>query len=376
MEQNGQDEITLKEIILTVIGYFQEIIKNWKLLIIIGLIIGTFLAIKAWLEPVAYHEKLTFMMDDSSGDSAIPGLEILGDLFGGGGGSGDNLDKILQLFESKKIINNTLFDTVEVKGKKDFLANHFLKLYSTEYLVKQYRSFGFYYATKWPKKLLENEDFQFTHRNIPKFTDEENLFLRLVFERINGTESGSLARHLDSDLDQSSGIMTLKMSSEHQDLTLGVLNNIYEQLSNFFIEKATERQTKTFNIMKAKKDSVITELKTKEFQLANFKDTNRKLVTVKGYLKQLRLERDVAILNVMYAEVVKQLEATDFALKNKTPVVQIIDLPRTPIIPTFASWKRALLLGMFIGLFVGAVFIVIRKIFLEILEENPSESIV
>jgi len=162
--------------------------------------------------------------------------------------------------------------------------------------------------------------------------------------------------------------MTLKMHSEHPELTLGVLNNIYNELSQFFVEKATEKQQKTYNIMRDKRDSVITELKAMEYQLANFKDSNRNLVTVKGYLKQLRLEREVAILNVMYAEVIKQLEATDFALKNKTPVVQIIDLPRTPILPTISSWKRAFLFGFILTIILGSIVLVIRTIILEIIE--------
>lgn len=367
MEYYEQDEITLKEVILKVANYFKIVVSNWKWLLLCGVIIGSILAIQAVMTPVHYQEKLTFMMDDSGGDTSIPGLELLGDLFGGSGGSGDNLDKILKLFESKKIINNTLFDSVRIDGKSDFLANHFLDKYTIKYLVEQYRRYGFYYSPKWPKALIDNNDFRFSHGSLDTFTDEENLMLRIVYERINGTTGGLLKKRLYSDMDPNSGIMTLNMSSEHPELTLGILNNIYEELSNFFVEKATEKQTKTYNIMRAKRDSVITQLKSMEYQLANFKDTNRNLVTVKGYLKQLRLEREVAILNVMYAEVIKQLEATDFALKNKTPVVQIIDLPRTPIQPTIESWKRAFMFGLIVGAILCSVVLVIRAIIKEII---------
>lgn len=370
MEYYEQDEITLKEVILKVTGFAKIVLQSWKWLVLCGSIVGVILAIKAIMTPDHYNEKLTFMMDDSGGDSSIPGLELLGDLFGGAGGSGDNLDKILKLFESKKIVNNTLFDSVVVNGKSDFLANHFLEKYTIKYLVEQYRRYGFYYSPKWPKTLIDNNEFRFTHNNLEDFTDEENLMLRVVYERINGTSDGLLDKRLYSDMDPNSGIMTLNMSSEHPELTLGILNNIYEELSDFFVEKATEKQTKTYNIMKAKRDSVITQLKAMEFQLANFKDSNRNLVTVKGYLKQLRLEREVAILNVMYAEVIKQLEATDFALKNKTPVVQIIDLPRTPIQPTIESWKRAFIFGFIVGAILCSVVLVIRAILREILDQS------
>ena len=368
MEYHEQDEITLKEIILKIIGYAKEVLSYWKILVLAGIIGGVIMAVRAYMTPYYYHEKLTFMMDDSGGEATIPGLELLGDLFGSGGGSQDNLDKILQLFASNKIINNTLFTKIDIEGKQDYLANHFLEKYTPTYLAEEYERFGFYYSPDWMVQLMGQDEFRFSHDSIPAFTDKENLFLRLLNERINGDFAGIVPKRLDSEMDQNSGIMTLKMHSEHPELTLGVLNNIYNELSQFFVEKATEKQQKTYNIMRDKRDSVITELKAMEYQLANFKDSNRNLVTVKGYLKQLRLEREVAILNVMYAEVIKQLEATDFALKNKTPVVQIIDLPRTPILPTISSWKRAFLFGFILTIILGSIVLVIRTIILEIIE--------
>ena len=134
------------------------------------------------------------------------------------------------------------------------------------------------------------------------------------------------------------------------------------------IEKAAEKQTKTFKIMKEKRDSIIWALKRAEFNLADFKDRNRNLVTVKGYLEQVKLERDVMVLNSMYAEAVKQMEVTDFALKNTVPVVQIIDIPRSPIVPTSKSWKKQLVIGLAIGTFLSVALMIILKIFKDIMK--------
>jgi len=364
---NSEEYITIKDIFLKIQSYISEVYKFKYLLLVVGFLAGAIMAYRTFIKPAMYSEKLTFMMDEKSGD-AVQGLNLLGGLFGGAK-SGENLSRILELFESKKIIHNTLFDTIEINGTRDFLANHIFEEYGIQALVNSYKRIGSLYRVGWPKRLLENKDFRFNHGDVNNFTDRENLYLRLLFEKITGSTSANLPRLLNSSLDEDSGIMTISMTSERQEITLGVLKNIYQHLSSFFIEKSVEKQTKTYNIIKMKKDSVLTELKSSEYQLADFKDSNRKLVTVKGYLKQLRLEREVAILNVMYAEAVKQMEATDFALKNKTPVVQVIDLPRRPIFGAKDSFIRSFVFGSMFAMVLLTVFIVLRKFVLDVLSE-------
>lgn len=372
MTQNNnstEEYITLKDIINKIIEYIDEVKSRYKILLLAGLFVGLLSGLIAFISPYIYKEKLTFMMDEKSGE-AIEGLSLITDLFGGGGGD-ENLGKILQLFESKKIINNTLFDTIVFNEKRDVLANHMLDQYGLDHLTSNYkRVFGLGYKVGWPKKLNSNPDFRFTSTNVEGFSDRENLYLRLLYERVAGSEAVGIDPLLSSSLDENTGIMTLFMESEYQDITLGVLRNIYKQLSEFFVEKTIEKQKKTYDIIKLKKDSVIQVLRTSEYALADFKDRNRSLVTVKGYLKQLELERNVTIMNVMYAEVVKQMEATDFALRNKTPVVQVIDLPRSPIIPEKPSWPIGLIKGFLLGIAVLIFWFVIRKFFVDIMEEE------
>lgn len=362
-------ELTLKDVILFVKSYLDDLLLRWKWILIAGIFLGILFAFVAYFQPKTYKEQLTFMMDETASKKGnmFESLALLGDLFGSGN-SGDNLGKILQLFESKKIIHSTLFDTTTINGKTDFLANHFIKLYSIETLVKDYKYFNSIgFKIGWPQKLLKTSDFQFTHGNFEEFTPKENQFLRLIYEKVNGNPRVGISPALNSELNEKTGIMTLSMVSEYEDLTLGVLNNIYKQLSYFFITKSVEKQKKTYDIMTFKRDSVLSELKTAEYRLADFKDSNRKLVTVKGYLNQLKLEREVTILNIMYGEVVKQLEITDFTLRNMTPVVQIIDLPRRPIVWSKPSWIKKLLTYGIIGAILACIFFVIRKFFRDVM---------
>jgi len=368
IDNYDDNDLTLKEIFLLIIRYIKHVLSNWMIIVAIGLIFAALLSFKAKLTSETFHEKLTFMMDESkSGKQSIPGLEMLGSLFGNDK-SGSSMGKILELFESKKIIHNTLFDSIEINGKKDFLANHYLDLYSLPRLAKDYRYLGrFGYKQSWIKAVLKNEDFRFTSGNVDDFTPNENLYLRMLYERIAGNVDVGLSPQLTSNLDEKTGIMTLRMKSHYEGLTLGILNNIYDQLSGFFIDKSVEKQKKTYNIMKFKRDSVLTALKSAEYRLADFKDSNRKLVTVKGYLDQLKLEREATVLNIMYGEVVKQLELTDFTLRNMTPVVQVIDLPRKPIYPVRPSMRSNFLKGLLGGMFLTTIVLIFRLLYSDIM---------
>ena len=365
MSNTEEEYITLKDLFLKIGTYVKEVRKNIVWLILVGCILAILFGVKAYFSPTMYHEKLTFMMDEKIGSDIGGGLSTLKGLFGGD--QQNNIVKILQLFESKKIVNNTLFDTIRINNKNDYLANHFFDEYTIEGLVDEYKRFGMY-RVGWVETLMKDTDFRFTHSAVDSFGVKENLYLRILYEKVNGNESLGIPKLLDSKLDEESGIMTLLMKSEREEITLGILNNIYKQLSAFFIEKSIEKQLKTFNIIKYKKDSVYTALKSSEYQLANFRDRNHNLVTLKGNLQEQKLERDVRLLNSLYAQHVMQMESTDFALRNKTPLVQVIDLPRRPISPSRNSLLKGLIFGFIVGVALVSAVVVVRKLGRDIME--------
>lgn len=368
MSDQDQEYISLKDIFLKIGEYFQYVRTKFLWIILVGGILGVYMGFKNYIEPTQYQETLTFMMDESkSGDVSIPGLDALGSLFGNPQKS-NNLGKILQLFESKKIIHNTLFDSVIINDNKNVLANHYLDLYTVPRLTESYTILGgLFYKRNWVKVLEKDPTFRFLNDDIDNFTPKENLYLRAIYDHINGEASLGIPQQLASKLDDETGIMQLTMTSEYEDITLSFLNNIYTQLSDFFISKTVEKEQKTYDLMKEKRDSVYLALKSAEYALADFKDRNRNLVTVKGYLNQIQLERQSSILSSMYRTVVGQMDATEFALKNKTPVVQVIDLPRRPINPTSPSWIMGLITGGLIGMVLMLFYFVVRKLFKDIM---------
>ncbi|MCB0530489.1 MAG: hypothetical protein KDC65_18550, partial [Saprospiraceae bacterium] len=114
-------------------------------------------------------------------------------------------------------------------------------------------------------------------------------------------------------------------------------------------------------IIRAKADSLRRLLIGTEYRAAQFKEQNNYLLRPTDQLPNERLARDKNMYALMYGESLKNLELADFALRNKVPYVQPIDLPIPPLTGTPYGKKKALGLGLGLGLVLGSLFVIGRK---------------
>ena len=75
-------------------------------------------------------------------------------------------------------------------------------------------------------------------------------------------------------------------------------------------------------------DSIRAVMESKEDQLAALQDRTAFTIKAAGLINQGRLLRDIELLNLEYGEVFAQLELAKFDLRNKTPLVSVVDSPR------------------------------------------------
>ena len=135
---------------------------------------------------------------------------------------------------------------------------------------------------------------------------------------------------------------------------------MFNELSQYYIETAIEKSKDTYDRLKEKADSIRGVLETKQYQLANFDDSNRGLVTRKATVERERLYGEVQMLLNMYGETVKNLEVSSFALKNDTPFITAIDYPFAPLWNLKPRWYLLVPRGIIFG-FVFGVFIVLGR---------------
>lgn len=344
------DEISLRDLVLKITSFIREVRLHWyipAICIAIALVIQSYRYLT--FIPV-YTASITFSVDEDEGNSNAGLTSILGQIgLGAARPSRYNLDKIMALSKSRRVVEHTLFHKITVGGKDDFLANH---------LIRQYHLNN----TKENAKKGE-VGFFFTHDSLPLFDRAENAMLLNLYNLVIGSPENPKIALVNTDYNEDTNIMSLSASTTSEDISLAMADRMFISLSNYYINKAIEKQFKTYSVVSAKKDSVLSVLKSNEYQLANFRDSHRGMLMRTDQIAELRLQREITALSAMYAEVLKNTEIADFSLKNKLPFIQVIDEPLSPIQPTQASLLRMFLMGIIAGGMIGSLYVVGRQIF-------------
>lgn len=355
-KQVYEDEVTLRDLILKLREYALEAFRYWYIPVIFICLGVAYQFYKySSLDPV-YHARITFSVDEDEGGGTTGLSSVLGQ-FGLGGvrPTRYNLDKILELSKSRRVVQQTLFTKITIDGNNDFVANHILRIYGLN--------------TNDKKSDKNDVSFSFTRDSLPVFNRQENEVLLMLYNFIIGPPDKPKEALLTADYNEDTNIMSLSASTKDETLSVELSRRMFESLSSYYVNKAIEKQLRTFNIVTAKRDSLLGVLKSLEYQLANFKDTHRSVPMRTDMITELRLQREVAAVSAMYGEVLKNTEIADFALRNKTPFIQVIDAPIPPIEPDQVSLIRKLLIGIIIGGAIGVAIVVVRKIFISIMSK-------
>ncbi len=347
---NTSEEISLRDLALRLRNWTLEVIRYWYIpgvLVLLGIGIQVFRYIQ--YVPL-YTATITFNVDEDEGGNSQGLASILGQ-FGLGSvrPTRYNLDKILALSKSRRVIQESLFSKSTVNGKEDFLANHLLR----EYKLNIPRG----------KDKLSSPPFYFTQDSIPAFSLQENAMLLLLYGTIVGPPDHPKKALVISDYNEDSNIMSLSATTTNETISLDLTKYLFESLSKYYVSKSIEKLQKTYKLIIMKRDSVLEVLKSTEFQLASFKDTHKSLLMRTDQITELRLQRELAALTAMYGEVLKNVEIADFSLKNKTPFIQIIDSPIAPIPPIELSLLRQLFIGIIVGGILGSLVVLGRMFY-------------
>jgi uncharacterized protein involved in exopolysaccharide biosynthesis len=348
-----EDEVTLRDMILKVREYASESIRLWYIPLICTVLVEAYQLYRYFNYSPVYPATITFSVDEDEGGGSSGLTSVLGQ-FGLGGvrPTRYNLDKILELSKSRRVVQQTLFKKITIDGKEDYLANHIIRIYHLND----------------PAVAKKNGDLYFTRDSVPIFERRENETLLMVYNFIIGPPDKPKKALLKADYNEDTNIMSLSATTTNETLSLELAKRMFDALSNYYVTKAIEKQVKTYKIVTAKRDSILAVLKSTEYQLANYEDTHHSLLMRTDQVAKMRLQRELTALSAMYAEVLKNTEVADFSLRNKTPFIQVIDSPIIPIAPVQLSLVRLLAIGLIVGGAIGVVIVIIRKIYFSVMK--------
>jgi LPS O-antigen subunit length determinant protein (WzzB/FepE family) len=316
---------------------------------------GLFYGASYLLKP-SYKARITFILEEGDKMGGVLGNYLnLASQFGFGGAAqgGFSADNVIELLKSTAIVKEALYRDIETPdGKKELLINYYIDIHELR--------------DKWNEDpRLKNITFSRTIPETGGAMQRDSI--------LNGISEKVLSDIQISKASRQSNMLIIEYPSKDQLFSKTLVENLLLSLTKFYTEKKTLKAKDVLQFIQHRADSVKRELDRAEIMLARTRDASRGIIKAEGYLNEGRLMRDVQILNIMYGEIVKNLEMSKFTLLNQTPLFQVIDKPILPLKRNVVlSRKAAIALGFLLGFFVSSLYLLIREKFRKSLSEGRS----
>lgn len=344
--------VGLKDFIDSIHFYFQELYR-YKVIMIVGVFFSTALFyLNAYFKPITYSSKLTFTISQSNNEES--GIENTLSKFGLSKIKPNdiNFERIKELATSQTIIHQTLFNKIDLLGKNDFLANHLIDIYGIASNSKEEEAF----------LNLNNPsaNLYFSNNDFSSFTPSEHVKFRKLHQLITGNASAEKKGLVTFDYGHRTGIIALNVNSLHDTLSVQLVNLLFEELSNYYIEDVLDNNQHTYALLDKRATAIQTKLIEAEKRFPANARSNNFLIPNKERALDKR-DREVQRLVLLYEQTLKNKENIAFTIENQMPVFRVLDQTYLPLFPNKNSKSKALLQGTGIGFFLMSFFIIVLR---------------
>jgi len=295
-----------------------------------------------WFSAPSYIAKCTFVLEEKgAGGSGLSGLASqfgldLGSLTGGTGNffSGENINDI--------IASSTIMEEVLLSKGNDSLT-----------LADRYLdATGMRNAMGWKDK-LNNLSF-----SKPAASAEEQQLrdtaLLVIQKKIKEKE-------LIIDKTNKKGtIFGVEVKSKDPHFAKQLTERLVSATSEMYVDIKTRNLTNNITKLEKRADSLRNLFGDKSRQTFSYQvlDANQ---AFKSNLSMAEISsRDKTVIFELYAEVMKNLEISRMMLINQTPVIQLLDRPRDPLVDQRPGYLLVLFISAFIGLFLGGLYSLLK----------------
>lgn len=344
----NNDDVSLKELLLKAKEWYSYFLKNWKIIVLAGLIGATFgIAYSLSKKPI-YTAALSFALEDDKGGGGVGGalslVSSLGlDLGSGAGGmfAGSNLT---ELFKSRSMVEKTLLTPVTVNGKVISLAEMYIQ------------------NNEWRKSWNDN----------PKYKDVQFLVndQRKGFTRIHDSILGVIYSNISShglnvgQKDKKIAIITMEVSSTNELFAKYFCEALARQVGKFYVDTKSKKARINMDILERQTDSIRGELNGAITGVAVANDNTFNLNPALNVRRapSARRQVDVQANTAILTELVKQTELAKVTLRKETPLIQVIDRPILPLTKERFGKLKGIFFGGFLGVFFIIVGLTIRRV--------------
>lgn len=337
-----QEKVLLSDLIETAKKAFVTILEQYKLLLKITLVTTIISLGYVYLQKPNYKATATFILEEKSGSKSGLGALAsqigfdIGSLTGGGAGLFDG-DNILDIMESRLIVEKVLLSKVDTISKtaQQTLAD----LYVDQYGLKR----------KWKKDgYLSTINFSIVPSNQDELIKRDSA-LYTIYQKI-AKDQLSVSRQ-----NKKGSIIVVEVLSKDQTFSKLFTERLIKETGNLYIEIKTSNTNNNIARLEKKADSLHTKLYNKSLEAVSLLNANTAIKTT--VVNEDLSNKDKTVAFTLYGEVLKNLEALKLSQINQTPVIQVLDSPKYPLINQALPWFIVVLAGIGIGLVISILVI-------------------
>lgn len=324
--------VSVKQVVIELVIIIKLIKKKWLKLILFSILGGAlFFTGGKLLLKKKYESTTSLSLADSNG-GAFSSYMALATQLGLSDGDKNTEGKLIALLKSKRNFTSALLSEME-NGEK--LINYYIE-------KNRIRK-------SWAQK-SHIKSFKFVSTSYDDLSYlEDSILENIILTKV--------VKNVSTNHDKESNLIELRVESTDEAFAYNFSKQLINSVIKYFTAQASQKEKSTYEVLKGSLDSVVTQLRVKEEELAKVKDKGHSIVRREGNIREMRLMRDVKILGLMYSEGLKNLELAKISFLEKKPIVDIIDKPILPLKENKKSGIVLLLMGAL--LFGGITLLVI-----------------
>ena len=347
IEQNTNDEISLKELIEKGREWFSYLLSQWKVIVLAG-IIGAGLGLAYSLsKKTIYTATLSFALEDekSGGLGGALGLaSSFGIDLGGGGGSIFTGSNLTELFKSRAMVEQTLLSPVTVNGKTISLAEMYIQ------------------NQEWRKNWNEKPKLA----SIQFLPDTKRKYFTRVHDSILGVMYQDLSKTglTVGQKDKKIAIITIDVNSTNELFSKYFTEALVKEVSDFYVTTKSKKARMNMDILERQTDSIRRELNGAITGVAVANDNTFMLNPALNVRRapSARRQVDVQANTAILTELVKQTELAKVTLRKETPLIQVIDQPILPLKKEKFGKGKGIVMGGFLAGFLILLVLIVRRV--------------
>jgi len=340
------EKIQFVDVIDTFKRAVNNVLAQYRMMLKVTLVTTLIALGYALLQPPSYKAVATFILEDKSGNKSGLGALAsqigfdIGSLSGGNAGMFEG-DNILDIMQSRLIVEKVLLTKVDSSSKTSNAT--LADLYVQAYKINK----------KWSSE-PHLANFKFDANLSSPLQDS------IVFTLLQKIVKDNL---VVSRQNKKGSIIAIQVISKDQQFSKLFSERLLKQTSDLYIDIKTSNLTNNISKLQNKADSlqaILGGLYGKTFAVAQQQLINTNTAVKINSVPEETTQRDKQVTYTLYGEVIKNLEALKLSQINQTPVIQVLDMPKLPLV----NQSTPIYLIAFMGLAVGLVLSILIAVYL------------